>query len=66
MGIRVAAVRYAHVIASGLLAGGGGAYIILARVPAWSQAGTTGGIGWIAIALVVFASWRPWRALAGA
>jgi general nucleoside transport system permease protein len=42
------------------------AYIILARVPAWSQAGTTGGIGWIAIALVVFASWRPWRALAGA
>jgi simple sugar transport system permease protein len=66
MGIRVAAVRYAHVVAGGLLAGGGGAYIILARVPAWAQAGTTGGIGWIAIALVVFASWRPWRALAGA
>jgi general nucleoside transport system permease protein len=66
MGIRVAAVRYAHVIASGLLAGAGGAYVILARVPAWAQAGTTNGIGWIAIALVVFASWRPWRALAGA
>jgi general nucleoside transport system permease protein len=66
MGIRVSAVRYAHVIVGGALAGAGGAYIILARVPAWAQAGTTGGIGWIAIALVVFASWRPFRALAGA
>jgi general nucleoside transport system permease protein len=66
MGIRVSAVRYVHVIGGGALAGAGGAYIILARVPAWAQAGTTGGIGWIAIALVVFASWRPFRALAGA
>lgn len=66
VGIRVAAVRYTHVIVGGGLAGAGGAYIVLARVPAWSQAGTTGGIGWIAIALVVFASWRPLRALAGA
>ncbi|QBI19738.1 ABC transporter permease [Egibacter rhizosphaerae] len=66
MGIRVAAVRYAHVVASGVFAGAGGAYIILARVPAWAQDGTTAGLGWIAIALVVFASWRPWRALAGA
>jgi general nucleoside transport system permease protein len=66
MGIRVAAVRYAHVIAGGLLAGACGGYIILARIPAWAQAGTTGGIGFIAIALVVFASWRPLRALAGA
>lgn len=66
VGIRVTAVRYAHVIASGVLAGAGGAYIILARVPAWAQASTTNGLGWIAIALVVFASWRPWRALLGA
>lgn len=66
MGIRVAAVRYAHVLVGGCLAGAGGAYIALARVPSWAQAGTTNGLGWIAIALVVFASWRPWRALAGA
>ncbi len=66
VGIRVAAMRYAHVIVGGGFAGAGGAYVILARVPAWAQAGTTGGIGWIAIALVVFASWRPLRALAGA
>lgn len=66
MGVRVAGIRSIHTIIGGLLAGAGGAYLILARVPAWAQAGTTGGIGWIAIALVVFASWRPWRALAGA
>ena len=66
MGVRVAATRYAHTILGGLLAGAGGAYLILARVPAWAQAATTGGMGWIALALVVFASWRPLRALAGA
>jgi general nucleoside transport system permease protein len=66
MGLRVNAIRYAHTIAGGLLCGAAGAYLMLARVPAWSQAATTNGIGFIAIALVVFASWRPWRALLGA
>lgn len=65
-GIHVARVRYVHVLLGGLLAGFGGAYQALARVPSWSQAATTNGIGWIALALVVFASWKPWRALAGA
>jgi general nucleoside transport system permease protein len=64
-GVRVAAVRYVHVIAGGALAGLGGAYITVRGAP-WDQAATTGGRGWIAIALVVFASWRPLRALAGA
>lgn len=66
MGLSVARIRYAHVVAGGLLAGAGGAYQILVRVPSWSGAGTTAGIGWIALALVVFAAWRPWRALFGA
>jgi len=66
MGLNVARVRYVHVVLGGLLAGAGGAYQILARVPSWSGAGTTAGIGWIALALVVFAAWRPWRALFGA
>ena len=65
-GLRVGAIRYVHTITGGLLAGAGGAYLMLARVPSWSQAATTNGIGWIALALVVFAAWRPWRALAGA
>ena len=66
MGLSVAWLRYAHVVAGGLFAGVGGAYQILVRVPSWSGAGTTAGIGWIALALVVFAAWRPWRALLGA
>lgn len=66
MGLRVTAIRYLHTIAGGVLCGAAGAYLMLARVPAWSQAATTNGIGFIAIALVVFASWRPWRALLGA
>jgi simple sugar transport system permease protein len=49
-----------------LAAGAGGAYLILAQVPSWSQDGTTSGLGWIALALVVFASWNPWRVLFGA
>lgn len=65
-GIDVAARRWAHTIAGGLLAGAGGAYIVLVRVPSWSQSATTGGLGWIALALVVFASWKPWRVLVGA
>ncbi|MTV27395.1 ABC transporter permease [Nitriliruptoraceae bacterium ZYF776] len=64
-GIRVALVRYVHVALGGALAGMGGAYITVRGAP-WDQAATTGGRGWIAIALVVFASWRPLRALAGA
>ena len=66
MGVAVGAVRYVHVMLGGLLAGMGGAYLVLGQVPSWSQAGTTAGIGWIALALVVFASWRPLRVLLGA
>jgi general nucleoside transport system permease protein len=66
MGLRVDAIRYVATLFGGVLSGVAGAYLILARVPAWSQAATTNGIGFIAIALVVFASWRPWRALVGA
>ncbi len=49
----------------GSSAGLGGAYISLVRVPQWTE-GMTAGIGWIALALVVFASWKPWRVLLGA
>jgi ABC-type uncharacterized transport system permease subunit len=66
VGIRVAAFRYVHTILGGVLAGAGGAYIVLARVPNWSEAATTNGIGWIAIALVIFAGWRPAGVLVGA
>ena len=66
MGVGVASVRYAHVVAGGVLAGAAGAYLVLGQVPSWSQDGTTSGLGWIALALVVFASWKPSRVLLGA
>ena len=65
-GLDVARIRYLHVVVGGALAGAGGAYLILAQVPSWSQDGTTSGLGFIALALVVFASWNPWRVLFGA
>lgn len=61
-GINVSWVRYVHVLIGGALAGLGGAYFSLALVPVW-QDGLIGQAGWIAIALVILASWRPWRAI---
>ena len=66
VGISVSRIRYSHVLIGGLFAGAGGAYQMLVRVPSWNQARTTNGIGWIALALVVFSAWRPARALLGA
>ena len=43
----------------------GGGYLSLVRVPQWTE-GMTAGAGWIALALVVFASWQPFRLLIGA
>jgi general nucleoside transport system permease protein len=65
MGINVTAYRYAHTIAGGALAGIGGATFTLAITPQWVD-GITGGAGWIAIALVIFAFWRPELCLLGA
>ena len=65
MGISVTAYRYAHTIAGGALAGVGGACFSLAITPQWAD-GLTQGAGWIAIALVIFAFWRPTLCLVGA
>jgi general nucleoside transport system permease protein len=61
-GINVSRVRYIHVALGGALAGLGGAYFSLALVPSWTD-DPIGQAGWISIALVILASWRPWRAL---
>ncbi|GHE05613.1 ABC transporter permease [Defluviimonas sp. 20V17] len=65
LGYRVRMVRTLALMFGGACAGLGGAYISLVRVPQWSD-GMTAGAGWIALAIVVFASWRPWRVLLGA
>lgn len=65
LGYKVARIRLAAIAFGGALAGMGGAYISLIRVPQWTD-GITAGAGWIALAIVVFASWRPLRVLIGA
>jgi simple sugar transport system permease protein len=65
MGINVAAYRYAHTLVGGAFAGVAGATFTLAITPQWVD-GITGGAGWIAIALVIFAFWRPELCLVGA
>ncbi|MGV6846834.1 MAG: ABC transporter permease [Marinibacterium sp.] len=65
LGYKVVRIRVLAILFGGACAGLGGAYISLVRVPQWTE-GMTAGVGWIALALVVFASWRPWRVLIGA
>jgi len=65
MGIDVTAYRYTHTLLGGALAGIGGACFSLQITPQW-VGGLTGGAGWIAVALVIFAFWRPDLCLVGA
>ncbi|SDJ33322.1 ABC transporter permease [Lutimaribacter saemankumensis] len=65
LGYKVVRIRILAIMFGGACAGLGGAYISLIRVPQWTE-GMTAGIGWIALALVVFASWKPWRVMLGA
>ena len=65
IGYPVIAIRYLAVVFGGTMAGIGGAYLSLAYTPMWIE-NMTAGRGWIALALVVFATWRPGRVLAGA
>jgi general nucleoside transport system permease protein len=65
LGYPVRAIRLAAVCAGGALCGLGGAYISLVTAPLWVE-GLTAGRGWIALALTVFATWRPARVLLGA
>ncbi len=63
MGINVALVRYLAVVFGGMLAGVAGGFLSVAYRPSWTE-GMTGGIGWIVVALAIFASWDPLRAIA--
>ena len=65
LGYNVIFVRLAAIAFGGACAGLGGAYLSLVRVPQWTE-GMTAGAGWIALAIVVFASWRAGRVLLGA
>jgi general nucleoside transport system permease protein len=65
IGYDVIKVRYLAVLFGGAMAGLGGAFLSLSYTPMWVEE-MTAGRGWIALALVVFASWRPWRLFLGA
>ncbi len=65
MGVNVFLIRYLSTFIGGVLAGLGGAFLSLAYAPSWIE-NMTGGRGWIAVALVIFAAWDPVRAMAGA
>lgn len=64
VGVSVFKLRYVYTMIGGALAGLGGAYLSLAYAPSWLE-NMTAGRGWIAVALVIFALWDPWRALMG-
>lgn len=65
LGINVFRMRYLYVFVGGMLAGLAGATISLAVAPGWFSELTTAGQGWIAIGLVIFAQWDPFRAAVG-
>jgi simple sugar transport system permease protein len=65
LGYPVIGCRYLATMFGGAMAGLGGAYLSLVQTPLWVER-MTSGRGWIALALVVFAAWRPWLVLLGA
>jgi len=64
MGINVTKIRYLYTVIGGMFAGLGGACLSLSFTPSWND-GMTGGKGWIVIALVIFATWNPGKAVSG-
>jgi ABC-type uncharacterized transport system permease subunit len=65
LGVNVTVIRYTYTMVGGVLCGLGGAALSLAYSPGWIE-NMTAGWGWIAVGLVIFASWNPWRAAFGA
>jgi len=65
LGVNVYVVRYLCVIFGGVLAGVAGGFLSVAYRPSWTE-GMTGGAGWIAIAIAIFAGWNPLKAIWGA
>lgn len=65
LGYSVVRTRLLAIMFGGACAGLGGAYLSIVRVPTYAD-GLTAGAGWIALAIVVFAAWKPDRLLLGA
>jgi simple sugar transport system permease protein len=61
-GVNVAVYKYIHIVLGGFFCGVGGAFLSLVFVPRW-QENITAGAGWIAVALIIFSTWNPLRAI---
>jgi simple sugar transport system permease protein len=61
-GVPVNLYKYVHIVLGGFLCGLGGAYLSLVFVPRW-QENITAGAGWIAVALIIFSTWNPLKAV---
>lgn len=64
-GVNVTLYKYVHIVLGGFFCGVGGAYLSLVFVPRW-QENITAGAGWIAVALVIFSTWNPLKAIMAA
>ena len=64
-GVNVSAYKYVHILLGGGICGLGGAYIALVTCGGNWTYNCVGGLGWIAVALVIFATWSPYKALLG-
>lgn len=65
LGVNIYRTRYLYTFIGGCFAGLAGAAISVAIAPGWYSNLTVSGQGWIAVALVIFAHWNPWRAALG-
>ncbi len=64
-GINISLYKYLHILTGGAMCGLAGAYLSLVYIPAW-QENVVAGRGWIAVALVIFVTWNPYKAIFGA
>lgn len=64
-GVNVSLYKYVNILLGGFLCGVGGAFLSIVFVPRW-QENITAGMGWIAVALVIFSTWNPAKAIFGA
>ncbi len=65
MGLKIAKTQFIATCVGGAFAGLSGVYLTLSYVPYWTD-GMTAGRGWIALALVIFGGWKPYRTAFGA
>jgi ABC-type uncharacterized transport system permease subunit len=65
VGINVTAVRFLYTVLGSAISGAGGAYLVLAFTPSWSP-DVARGRGWVALAVVIFGAWKPFRVVLGA